>query len=112
MELTSAELAKYAGQIADTSKVEFSIAGAIKAARERFLAGDVPPRSLMDPATRPNDRKGGDFWDRLNDAKARMIAFDAARRMSPPEPVAIEQMSDAEIDARIAKLRAKTGSAH
>ncbi|WP_233850440.1 hypothetical protein [Paraburkholderia sp. HD33-4] len=85
----------------------FSLAAAIEAARKRHLRGEAQSLTLLDPSTRPSNAADAALWDRIQSARARVMACLAqhpqAAAARPDEP--IEQMTDDELRARIAALR-------
>lgn len=110
-EPTALDLAKARRALESANAPAFSLADAIQDARERFERGELGPSRLMAPATRPRDVKGQMAWDALQAAKARVIAYDAQPQTAAkrPEPTP-EAMTDDELKARIAALRAQRGT--
>lgn len=106
-EPTSLDIAKARRAVDEAMAPTFSLADELKCARERRKQEGNRRSDLLDPATRPDDPKGQALWDRIQAAKERMRDYCPATAPTRHQPAAPD--TEAEIEARIAEIRARRG---
>lgn len=109
--LTPLDLSLGLRALKESQRPDGTFAERLQAARMRFMAGKLCPSTPSDPATRPKTRIAGAQWDRMQAAKARVIAHEAgsyspAKPFVPSDP---STMSDEELRARVEAIRKGEG---
>lgn len=105
-DLTALDLEMARRALETASAPVFSLAAAIESARKQHLRGEAEPMAPLDPATRPRSAADAALWDRMQKARARVIAYRSQPQSpSTPSESQPEDMTEAELRERIDALR-------